>query len=341
MLFFPTRASATVFFSIETTRDELVLVDSATGNVASQGSIGVDMRDPDLAVIGSVIYVVNSLFTEGLAQVLSLDVQGHVLSLDTLNVGGVPVPHAEGLTAIDGELWSSFHLNSASPFSSDALGRLSLDGALTDIVSFVGTDSLADGDGLCRNPSAEALWLDVNPPALDDRRLIDVSRPPQSLFQQHPLQIGYLPINDIDFNADGDSLWGIAGDGQLHLIAYPTFVILDSVGYAAGNALVGLARSSVTTGVAPGAPLDLAFDISVFPNPATERLFIEVPRRPDLLVTIHDTGGRHIWSHRTDAGMHLSWDMKDVAGRPAAAGVYFVRVISGAQTAIRRVTVIR
>lgn len=340
ILAFCVESNATVFYSIEITRDELVLIDSKTGSVASLGTIDTDMRDPDLVVVDNVIYVLNSLFTDGFAQILSLDHGGNILSLDSLNVEGVPVSHAEGLTAIDGELWASFHLESESPFSSDAFGRLSINGDLTDIVSFVGIDPIVDGDGLCRNPSAEALWLDVNPPGLDTRQLVDVSRPPESEFQQHNLHSGYIPVSDLDFNAAGDSLWAIGSDGLLRLISYPSFAILDSLQYDGGNTLVGLALASLVTDVPSDLP-DLARHVVIYPNPATGRLFLDVPvRKQGVRVTVYDAGGRGIWSAGSRAG-HLEWDMRNASAQPVSSGIYFVRVSSGSEEMIRRVTVFR
>ncbi len=328
---------ATTFYSIETSRDELVLVDTRDGSVQLLGEIAADMRDPDLAVVGDVIYVVNSLFTDGVAEVFSLDTFGNIATRDTLNVAGVPVPHAEGLASIDGELWTSFHHASSAAVSSDALGRLFLDGLVTDVVSFTSVTSSADGDGLCRSPSGEALWLDVTPPAPDDRRLVDVSRPPGSTFDQHAAQDGYRPISDIEFNAATDSLWGVGANGFLYLIGYPSFALLDSVRYNPDYTLLGLALASTMLDVDDVTPV---MDVSIHPNPASESVVIHVPDHGgEMTVSVYDVGGRTVWSDRSGTGL-LRWDLRIGGSRRVAPGVYFLAVTSsrGSDPVIRRLT---
>ncbi len=67
------------------------------------------------------------------------------------------------------------------------------------------------------------------------------------------------------------------------------------------------------------------------PNPAGSftRFDLAVPRAGVVRVTVHDAAGRlvrSLWDGETPAGVRtFTWDGRDVADRPAASGVYFVR----------------
>ncbi len=114
-------------------------------------------------------------------------------------------------------------------------------------------------------------------------------------------------------------------------------------GYAATPIVVGTEEE---TPVLPRA-LELA---APAPNPARggTRLWYGVPadRAGDVLeLAIYDLAGRRVrtlQSGRAEPGRHsVSWDLRDAAGAPAHAGVYFARFSLGAEACSRKLVVVR
>ncbi len=85
--------------------------------------------------------------------------------------------------------------------------------------------------------------------------------------------------------------------------------------------------------------------LSCRPNPLREQLEIEwvSPRDGPVLLTVHDVAGRNVATvlHRGTfpAGRHTArWDGRDARGRSLAAGIYFVRLVCGAESVSRKIT---
>lgn len=83
------------------------------------------------------------------------------------------------------------------------------------------------------------------------------------------------------------------------------------------------------------------------PNPFNPETFIryEVPYASRVRLEIYDLLGRSIrvlYDREAGAGTHsLKWDGRDEVGRPAASGVYVVRLVVGQTLRVRRVTLMR
>jgi flagellar hook assembly protein FlgD len=96
-------------------------------------------------------------------------------------------------------------------------------------------------------------------------------------------------------------------------------------------------RSAIDTtycaGIEPRVVAD--FKVSVGPNPFKERATVSfsLTRPSPVSVSVYDVTGRLVRSladRPFSEGTHvLSWDGKDVAGRPVGAGIYFYRFSSG------------
>jgi carboxypeptidase T len=101
-------------------------------------------------------------------------------------------------------------------------------------------------------------------------------------------------------------------------------------------AAVGIARASIA----------LALDAPV-PNPARNvaRFEFEIPRESDVRVDVVDLQGRRVQTigeWRLRPGRYArTWDARDQAGRPMAAGMYFVRLEAGGSMRTRRLVVAR
>ena len=83
------------------------------------------------------------------------------------------------------------------------------------------------------------------------------------------------------------------------------------------------------------------------PNPfrGATTLAWALPQAADVSLAIYDVGGRlvrELQSGRFEAGQHEAvWNGLDAHGRPAAAGVYLVRLSAGRQSATGRIALTR
>ncbi len=119
-----------------------------------------------------------------------------------------------------------------------------------------------------------------------------------------------------------------------------------------GTALATAALWSFTTaddltGVADsGSPLRLQLR-GALSNPFIEstRIAFVTPTSADVRLTVYDVGGRRV--RRLADSVHargaheLTWDGRDGAGRPVAAGVYFIRLEAAGETRVRKVLRLR
>lgn len=102
------------------------------------------------------------------------------------------------------------------------------------------------------------------------------------------------------------------------------------------------------TGEASAVPVRPRFSVRAYPNPFNPRTTIafHLPRDTAVDLDIYDLAGRHV---RTllggvplPAGAHgMDWSGKDESDRQVAAGVYFYRLIAGADRAVQRITLIK
>jgi len=96
--------------------------------------------------------------------------------------------------------------------------------------------------------------------------------------------------------------------------------------------------------VAPGAKLELS---APEPNPARGplRMSFTLPRAGDARLEVLDVAGRRVRTlaagARPAGRWAAGWDLGDEAGRPAAAGMYFIRLAAAASHLTRRIVVLR
>ena len=106
--------------------------------------------------------------------------------------------------------------------------------------------------------------------------------------------------------------------------------------------------------VPTGAPIvalpPRALDLSAaYPNPCRVgepvALQLALPAPVWVVADVHDVLGRRVATlvdARMDAGRHgLTWSGRDAAGRPGAAGLYFLRVRAGAEERTRKILMMR
>jgi hypothetical protein len=101
-----------------------------------------------------------------------------------------------------------------------------------------------------------------------------------------------------------------------------------------------------TTGVPDTSPPRITF-ARPHPNPATElaTLRFTLPRAARVRLAIYDIAGRRVRdlvSGVTPAGDHATtWDLRDDAGRPVGAGLYFARLETEGRTFTEKLTALR
>jgi hypothetical protein len=91
----------------------------------------------------------------------------------------------------------------------------------------------------------------------------------------------------------------------------------------------------------------LPASLTAYPNPANPSVQVEfsLPAAAGASVAVYDLMGRHVATLHDgflDRGQHrLRWDGATDAGRPAASGVYFVRLTAGGQRQQTSITLVR
>ena len=157
------------------------------------------------------------------------------------------------------------------------------------------------------------------------------------------------PFSEVWVTTDGSS-WQDFSDGFTGGIieemgVTPTHVI----GGTRGKGLWARPRTELpgATSVVATPAAAAGFRLAVAPNPfrSGTSVSFELPRETSATVTIFDTGGRRVRVFESGvrpAGRHvLTWDGRDGSGRPAAAGIYFVRLDAGPERRSAKVSLLR
>lgn len=105
--------------------------------------------------------------------------------------------------------------------------------------------------------------------------------------------------------------------------------------------------NNVLLGTNPELTLPESFSLSAFPNPfnPTTTIAFGLPQAGDVLINIYNVRGELMWqSNMSDqtVGYHtFSWSGADHSGHPVGSGMYFVKVTSGDQNRIMKVTLLK
>lgn len=87
--------------------------------------------------------------------------------------------------------------------------------------------------------------------------------------------------------------------------------------------------------------------LSVSPNPSgpgEASIRFAAPAGRPVSIDVYDVAGRHVRNLVAAgklAGSSVAWDGRDDAGRDAAPGIYFVRMVSGAASESKRISLVR
>ena len=183
-------------FSVDYDTDELVAIDSATGQVRVVGPLGIDIViDARLAYYGGVLYGLNSVLQEKV-ELFRIDPSTGAASTPIpVTNGGQPVTNAEGLAGLADELVIGFDLY-GNPAHSDSLGILNpVDGTISSVLSYAAP---TDFDGLIADETGVGELLSVDSIPLVPAQLYRVSRSPQ---QDTAIGDPFTPhlVNDLAF----------------------------------------------------------------------------------------------------------------------------------------------
>jgi hypothetical protein len=151
--------SASVFYSTNLVTDELVLINSATGDVTTVGPLGFNALDVDLVTIGDRLFALNSNF-EVRVDLHEIDpMTGASISSAQVHTAGGNVLLAEGLGQVNGQLKIGFRVDPV-PFTSrsNAFGDLASSGLVTNIEANPPSLPNADFDGLGSDESGGQLY---------------------------------------------------------------------------------------------------------------------------------------------------------------------------------------
>ena len=143
--------------------------------------------------------------------------------------------------------------------------------------------------------------------------------------------------------------WNFTDAQEPNIVAGLTYVNIHTGMFPGGEIRGQVVMPTPATDV-PQLPVRAA-DLSLVaaPNPVRSdgggvALFYRLPEAGEVTVTIHDVAGRKIrsiHSGRAEATGIFAWDVKDDAGAPVSAGVYFARLHSAAGSETRTITVLK
>jgi hypothetical protein len=144
------------FFSINSTADELVKINGATGEVSVVGSLGFDAMDIDLTSFGGRLFGLNSNFGVSVDLVEINPSSGNILWSTPVMRNNIPLASAEGLTNINTQL--KIGLDDDADTTSDFLTDLALNGSTSNATLFA-----ADFDGLGVDRNNQMFSVDTEP----------------------------------------------------------------------------------------------------------------------------------------------------------------------------------
>ncbi len=208
IFFLAQTANAEIFFSVEVNDDQLVAIDSDTGRVTVVGPIGVPISSVDLTTVGNRLFALDTFFENSVDLHELNPATGASISSVPVEIGAMPILHAEGLAYVGTQLKIGFRDLTTFQFStlSNRLGDLSETGQITNIQ--VPSGNLTDFDGLGVDPVSGQLYQpDVNPfGGPNDTIFYTVDESPITLGLLHT-DSNSLGVNDV-IVLDG-VLWGI------------------------------------------------------------------------------------------------------------------------------------
>ena len=79
-------------------------------------------------------------------------------------------------------------------------------------------------------------------------------------------------------------------------------------------------------------------ELTLYPNPASEALNVNIPYTGISEVSIYDMKGRLVFEGVTDSGS-FTWELTDKSNNRVNPGVYIVKIVSGESNIVKKVLV--
>lgn len=236
---FPETAQAFKLFSVERDSDNLVSIDSETGQVDVIGTLDFDAGDIDLANIGNRLFAINSSFGVRV-DLFEIDpLNASTLSSVQVNNGITPIRHAEGLTNFQNELLIGFSSNGDA--DSESLGDLGFDGNITNVRS---TSSSNDFDALGGNEMTGVFSINSQANANNNLFEININTGGTSLITLISPSVADR-VNDL--TVIDDSIF-IISHGSPQLLKFSTSgVLLETINLSQPGTYFGLAVDNTDT----------------------------------------------------------------------------------------------
>lgn len=227
--------NGSLIYSVEADADNLVLIDSATGNVTTIGALGFDATDVDLTMLGGSLYALNSNHGSDVTLYQLNALTGATISSASVFQGATQITFAESLANVNGQLKIGY--NQVGIFASNTLGTLATNGQ----VSVVGSSPAFDFDGMGVDQSTNTLHgIDVT------------SLSPLSNFftiGESPVSASNYLVNFPNFSNDFAINAGLLYsmdhvDNDMHIIDLSTNMF-STVDITSGGTYLGAAIASV------------------------------------------------------------------------------------------------
>ena len=193
-------AGAALLYSVDRDTNELVLIDTATGNVFPVGVLDFTPLDVDLTRVGDSLFATNSDFEVSVTRVEIDPVSGATLASAPVTNGGGALTNSESLTQVGGQLLVGFDTTLFTDARTDSLGELDGSGAISNGEA---GPAGADFDGLGSDPVTGQIYSVDSTPT--DSMLFTVSRAPLATSSFGSLDFG---VNDIE--VVGDALFAVS-----------------------------------------------------------------------------------------------------------------------------------
>ena len=161
---------------------------------------------------------------------------------------------------------------------------------------------------------------------------------PLDIFVNKPWE-GFLNCNNISNSQAVDFKPNVDIGGQ----NYGTYYIYDLwERYINGHWQLMASKLSMQVDINENEAPNIRYDISLFPNPFSEQLNIQIHPsiHESITVNIYNPSGMIIRSFYEEKSKQLIWDRNDYSGNTVPAGLYFIEAISGNQCLFKKVIVI-
>lgn len=241
-------ARAAPLFSIDSSTNDLVRIESTTGAVTVVGALGVNAFNMDLTrTADGRLWALNSRFGNRVDLHEINTATGAVISSAQVTLGGNALLSAEGLSHSGNQLRLSYSPDDDT--FADHLGDLALSGAVSN-----GSFITVDIDGLSIATGATPFYAVDRDPAAGDTLVYALD--PGAL---PAIQIATFDANDVranDLLTDGTDIFMIDGfNDELHIFNPGAPLALTSIGLDRGGDYSGLAAAGPVSVPAPGAAI--------------------------------------------------------------------------------------